>query len=141
MTYLFDTNILSAQRRPDRLPRDVAAWLREIPADEVFVSAISIQEIEIGVLLKERSDPAQGAMLRRWKTEVVAKAVYGRILSIDEAVAEFCASLHVPDPRPELDSLIAATAIVHRKTLVTRNVSDFRGMPVSRINPWDLPAR
>ena len=136
MTYLFDTNVVSAQRRANLLPSHVAGWLARIPATEVFLSAISMHELELGVLLKERSDPRQGAILRRWKDEIVSRNFMGRILPVDQAVAEICARLHVPDPRPVLDALIAATAIVNRLTLVTRNVRDFASMPVRAVNPW-----
>ena len=107
---------------------------------EVYVSAISLLELELGVLLKERSDPTQGAMLRRWKDEVVSRKFAGRVLVVDQAVGETSARLHVPDPRPALDALIAATAITHGKTLVTRNIADFHGIPVRLIDPWALVA-
>ena len=101
-----------------------------------FVSAISLLEIEVGIRRLERSDPVQSAVLRRWKIKWVTEGFRGRVLPVDEAVAEACATLHVPDPRPQLDALIAATAIVHEMTLVTRNVADFRGLPIAVVDPW-----
>ena len=138
MNFLFDTSVISAQRRADRLPSHVSDWLAGVAATDVYISAITLQEIETGVLRMERTDPAQGARLRRWKDDMVSGALSGRILPVDETVAECCAALHVPDPRPALDALIGATAIVHRMTLVTRNVADFEAMPVKIFNPWTL---
>ncbi len=94
----------------------------------------------MGIRRLERSDPVQGGRLRRWKIQWVNEAFRGRVLPVDEAVAEACAALHVPDPKPQLDALIAATAIVHEMTLVTRNVADFRSIPVAIFDPWSLPA-
>ncbi len=138
MTYLLDTNVISALRRKHRLEPRVADWFSRAPASELSISIVSLLEIEIGVLRLERKDAEQGALLRRWKNEWVVPAFAGRVLPVDEPVGDACAALHVPDPRPVLDSLIAATAIAHRKTLVTRNVSDFRLMPVALIDPWAL---
>ncbi|WP_295383715.1 type II toxin-antitoxin system VapC family toxin [uncultured Thiodictyon sp.] len=100
------------------------------------MSAITIQELEIGVLLAERRDPTQGAMLRAWLERYVIPAFAGRVLSVDTAVARGSARLHVPDPRPLRDSFIAATALVHGMTVVTRNVRDFEPSGVSVLDPW-----
>lgn len=140
MRYLLDANIVSAGRRSDRLPRPVARWLADLPRSNAYVCVISLLEIEVGIRRLERSDPVQGERLRRWKIQSVNEAFRDRILPVDEAVAEVCAALHVPDPKPHLDALIAATAIVHEMTLVTRNVVDFRSMPVAIFNPWSLSA-
>ena len=77
------------------------------------------------------------AVLRRWKTQSLTPEFRGRVLPVDEDVADCCAALQVPDPRPLLDSIIAATAIVHKLVLVTRNISDFARMPVALFNPSD----
>jgi hypothetical protein len=95
-----------------------------------------VQELEIGVLLAERRDPQQGAIFRVWFENHVLPAFAGRILPVDAAVAKRSAALHVPDPRPAMDSLIAATALVHGMTVVTRNVADFQSSGVSILNPW-----
>lgn len=100
---------------------------------------ISIQELEIGVLLAERRDPSQGAIFRAWLNGHVLPAFSGRILAVDTAVAQCSARLHVPDPRPVRDGLIAATAIVHGMTVVTRNVADFEPTGVTTLNPWNGP--
>jgi predicted nucleic acid-binding protein len=134
--YLLDTNVLSELRRRDRTDHKVAAWADRVHASELFLSAITILEVEVGALRLLRRDPAQGAMLRRWIDGNVLPAFDGRILPVDTAVAQRCASLHVPAPRAERDALIAATALVHRLKVVTRNVEDFDPMGVATFNPW-----
>jgi len=129
--YLLDTNLLSELRRRDRTHPNVAAWADGVQPADLFVSAISILEIELGVLRVERRDTAQGAILRSWLENQVLTAFDGRILPIDTAVARRCAGLHVANPRAKRDALIAATAMVHRLTVVTRNVADFE--------PWGVP--
>jgi len=101
-----------------------------------FISVITLLELEHSVLLLERRDQRQGMILRRWLEEQVKRIFEGRILAVDAAVAVCCARLHVPDPKPERDALIAATALVHGLTLVTRNVADFGAMDVPLLNPW-----
>ena len=136
--FLVDTNVVAELRRgrPGRANRNVIAWAGAIPAARLFLSVISILEIEIGVLLAERRDPEQGAVLRSWLDSNVMTAFAGRILPVDTAVVRRCARLHVPDRRPDRDALIAATALVHGMTVVTRNVSDFASTGVGIINPW-----
>lgn len=136
MTYLLDTNVLSELRRRSRADAKVAAWADGIHPSEFFLSAITILEIEAGVLMLQRRDKAQGAILRTWVDERVLPVFEGRILSIDTAVAQRCAALHVPNPRPERDALIAATALVHRLKLATRNVADFKGLDLEIVDPW-----
>ena len=135
--FLLDTNVLSELRRRDRTDRNVAAWADALDPADLFLSAITILEIEAGTLLIERRDPAQGALLRAWINHRVLPAFAGRILAVDSAVAQRCARLHAPDPRAERDALIVATALVHRLKVATRNVADFRPMGVEIVNPWE----
>ncbi|UWU67521.1 type II toxin-antitoxin system VapC family toxin [Bradyrhizobium sp. NC92] len=135
--FLLDTNVISELRRPDKADRHVVAWAGAIPAANFFISVISILEIELGARLIERRDAAQGAILRSWINSQILARFEGRILPIDTAVARRCAQLHVPNPRAERDALIAATALVHGLTVVTRNVEDFKPTGVALLNPSD----
>jgi predicted nucleic acid-binding protein len=136
--FLLDTNVISELRRPERANPNVVAWARTIPSASFFLSAISILEIELGTLQVARRDTAQGAVLRAWIDDQILRRFEGRILPIDTAVAQRCAHLHVPDPRAERDALIAATALVHGLTVVTRNVADFNRVGVALLNPWEV---
>jgi predicted nucleic acid-binding protein len=107
-----------------------------VQASSLFLSAITILELETGVLLLERRDPAQGAILRTWLDGYVLPAFAGRVLAVDMVVAQCCARLHVPDPCAERDALIAATALVHGMTVATRNLTDFASTRVPVLNPW-----
>lgn len=136
--YLLDTNVVSELRRATsgKADKKVMAWAKKQPAASLYLSAISILELETGVLLMERRDPKQGAALRSWLAQQVLPAFASRILPIDTAVAQRCAQLHVPDPRSDRDALIAATAMVHGMTVVSRNVDDFKLTGVGLLNPW-----
>jgi predicted nucleic acid-binding protein len=136
--YLLDTNVVSELRkvRLGKADAHVARWADGVDAGDLYLSVISLQELEIGVLLAERRDPAQGALLRTWLDRHVLPAFGDRILSVDAAVAKCSAQLHVPDPRPVRDGLIAATALVHGMVVVTRNVADFAPTGVKLLNPW-----
>lgn len=136
--FLLDTNVVSELRkvRLGRADKNVAQWADSVDAVDLYLSVISIQELELGILLVERRDPVQGAIFRAWLENHVLPAFAGRILSVDTAVAQRCAALHVPDPGPAMDSLIAATALVHGMILVTRNVADFQSTGVTIFDPW-----
>ena len=133
---LLDTNVVSELRKAREADRGVMRWIATQAAELQFLSAISILELEIGVQRMERRDARQGAVLRRWLNDRVHPAFEDRILPVDLAVARRCAALHVPDPRPERDAMIVATALVHGLTLATRNETDFQNMGVQIINPW-----
>ncbi|NTF97866.1 type II toxin-antitoxin system VapC family toxin [Rhizobium rhizogenes] len=136
--FLLDTNVISELRkvRAGKADPHVASWSREVPGASLYLSAIVVQELEIGTLQMERKDPAQGAILRSWLDEHVLPMFDSRILPVDTNVARKSAALHVPDPRPYRDGLIAATALAYGMTLVTRNTADFEGTGVSLLNPW-----
>ncbi len=136
--YLLDTNVVSESRKlaTGRADANVLEWLSTTDPALTRLSAITLFELEFGTLLMEQRDAAQGAMLRRWLVETVQPAFEGRILPMSAEVATRCARLHVPNPRSERDSWIAATALVHDLTVVTRNVDDFAQTGVSLINPW-----
>jgi predicted nucleic acid-binding protein len=136
--FLLDTNVVSELRkaRAGRADTNVVAWAASASAGSMFISAITVQELEIGVLLAERRDALQGAVLRRWLETQVLPAFAERILPVDTAVVRRSAKLHVPDSRPVRDSLVAATAIAHGMPVVTRNVGDFVLTGVQVIEPW-----
>ena len=134
--YLLDTNVISELRKGAHADAVVRAWAENAPANSFWLSTITVLELEIGVLRIERRDAAQGALLRQWLENWVLSRFSERTLDVDVAIARRCASLHVPDPRPERDALIAATALTHGLTMVTRNLVDFEPMGVALINPW-----
>ena len=136
--FLLDTNVVSELRkvRSGKAQPAVSRWADGVEAASLFLSAITLLELELGVLQVEHRDPDQGAMLRRWLDEQVLPAFQPRILPIDDRVARRCARLHVPDPKAERDALIAATGLVHRFTIVTRNTRDFLATGVTLLNPW-----
>lgn len=137
--FLLDTNVVSELRKSKagKANANVIAWANSVAYGSLFISAITVLELETGVLLLERRDSAQGAILRTWMDQHVLPAFHGRILPIDDTVALRCARLHVPDPGAERDALIAATALVHGMTVVTRNLGDFRPTGVMLLNPWE----
>jgi toxin FitB len=138
--YLLDTNVVSELRkiRSGKADGHVANWADSVDTVDLYLSVITLQELEIGVLLAEHRDPARGAIFRTWLNNHVLPAFTGRILAVDTAVAQRSARLHVPNPRPVRDGLIAATALVHGMTVVTRNVTDFTPTGVTILNPWDV---
>lgn len=138
MMYLLDTNVVSELRkvRLGKANANVAAWADSIDAAELFISAITILELELGVLSIERKDTAQGTVLRAWMNRHVLPEFAERTLPVDTAVAQRCARLHVPDRCSERDALIAATALVHGMAVVTRNVADFEPTGVTIVDPW-----
>jgi predicted nucleic acid-binding protein len=136
--FLLDTNVLSEIRRPDRAHPNVVQWANSVPVDQFFISVMSLFEIERGALQIARKDAAQARVLRSWIDDHIRARFADRILPIDEAVALRCATLHIPDPRPDRDALIAATALVHGMTVVTRDVDDFEGTGVPLLNPWEV---
>ncbi|WP_290659124.1 type II toxin-antitoxin system VapC family toxin [Kocuria sp.] len=141
MSHLLDTNVISELRKPARRadPR-VRSWVASRAATDLYLSAITILEVEIGIGRLARRDSIQAAHLRRWLDDDLLGSFAGRILAVDLPVARRAAYLHVPDPRPERDALITATASVHGLTVVTRNVRDFENLDVAVFNPWESHA-
>lgn len=138
MNYLLDTDVISELRKSaQRGDPTVRTWAQRQPTSELWISVITVMEIEIGVARLERRDATQGAVLRKWLENNLLTAFATRTLPIDIAVVRRAAAMHVPDPRPERDVLIAATALNHNLVVVTRNLTDFRPLGVVLLNPWD----
>jgi len=137
--YLLDTNVVSELRKAPsgRANANVIAWAASVTTSMLFLSSITILEIEIGILQIERRDSVQGALLRDWLEGQVLTAFDGRLIAFDTAVARRCAALHVPDRRPDRDAMIAAIALVHGLRVVTRNTTDFVDTGVPLLNPWE----
>jgi len=135
--FILDTNVVSELRKAKKAHQNVKKWAQPLAAAGLYISVISVLELEIGILLIERRDQEQGRILRTWMDRHVLPTFSGRILAIDTAVAQRCAMLHVPNSRSDRDALIAATALVHGLTVATRNVADFERMGVGVLNPWE----
>lgn len=136
--YLLDTNTLSELRagKPNQ-SQAVRAWAAQVQPAALFVSSITILEIETGLRLLERRAPPQGQAIRAW-FEAVRKRFAGRVLPFGEQAAIVCAGLHVPNPQSVKDGMIAAIALEHGLTVVTRNTKDFEKTGVALLNPWEF---
>lgn len=136
--FLLDTNVVSELRKAGSglANTEVVAWASQSPASIFFLSSITIFELELGVLLMENKDQAQGRRLRDWFEQKVVRVFEGRVLPLNTQVAKAAAKLHVPNPRPDRDAFLASTALVNGLTLVTRNTKDFAGTGVKILNPW-----
>jgi toxin FitB len=140
--YILDTNVISELRKGRKTHQNVRKWAERLPSASLYISVISVLELEIGILLidrrdKERRDKEQGAILRAWMDRHVLPTFSERTLPIDTAVAQRCATLHVPNPSSDRDALIAATALVHGLTVATRNIAHFERTGVGVLNPWE----
>lgn len=132
--YLLDTNVVSELRRRDRADPRVTTWADGVAPADLFISVITVLEIELGVQQAVFRAAPQADVYRRWLEEQVIPSFGERILPVDLATARACGRLQVPNRRPDRDALIAATAAAHRLTVVTRNVRDFPDVAV--LNPW-----
>jgi toxin FitB len=135
--YLLDTNVLSEIRKAQRAHPKVQAWSQRVVPGDLYLTATTVMEIEIGTHRLMRRDIAQGTRLRIWIDQIVLPTFAGRILSFDAAVAQRCAPFHVPNPCSDRDTIIAATALVHGMAVVTRNIADFAITGVPLINPFE----
>ena len=136
--FVLDTNVISELRHgKPKQSEQVRLWAARQPTSQLFLSAITILELEQGILLLERRMPPQGSALRSWLAGVCV-AFTGRVLPFTSDTATLCAALHVPDPRSERDAMIAATALEHGFTVVTRNTQDFVNTGVALLNPWEI---
>ena len=137
--YLLNTNIISELKKLDsgKIHPQVQRWAYSINLMQTKISVVSIIEIRTGILSLTRKDQAQAASLDNWFTNRLLPAYRTRTLSVDTEVALICAQLHIPAKRPINDAYIAATAIAHNLTLVTRNVRDFQGLPLILENPFE----
>jgi len=137
--FLLDTNVVSElyKSQAHRADRRVITWAERSEASRHYLSSITLFELEFGILRMEMKDPRQGAWLRKWTMDRVLPAFVDRVLPVDSQVAMRSAALHVPNPSSFRDSLIAATALVHGMTVVTRNVAHFQVSGVSVLNPWE----
>jgi toxin FitB len=134
VSFLLDTNVVSEIRKqtPDA---GVASWFASVPADRLFLSVLAVGEIRHGIERLARRDPAQAEIFERWLSQLVGG--YGdRLIPITERIAQAWGRLDYPDPVPVVDGLMAATALVHDWTLVTRNVADVRSTGVRLLNPF-----
>lgn len=136
--YLLDTNVISELRKAKskHANKKVIKWAKNVSVSSLFLSVISILELEIGIHSMEHRDPTQGAILRSWMDAHVLTTFSERILFIDTAIAQRCAKLHVPNKKSDRDAIIAASALVHGMVVVTRNTRDFEQTGVEILNPW-----
>lgn len=140
--FLLNTNVISELRKAGdgKADTNVVSWLDSVDATTLYLSAVTLMELELGILLVERRDPDQGVRLRKWMDRHVVPEFANRTLPVDMALPLRCARLHLPNPCVDRDGLIAATALVHGMAMVTRNVADFERTGVNIFNPWDHPA-
>lgn len=136
--YLLDTNVISEIRKVNagKANAGVTQWTKKTSQSLMYVSVISLMEIEQGILRLERKDTVQACLLKDWFHNIVLPSFDNNVMNIDKNIALTCATLHVPDKQPANDSLIAATALVHDLTLVTRNTKDFEQIGVKLFNPF-----
>ncbi len=135
MRFLLDTNVISEIRKRDRAHPNVVRWVSQTPVKEIGTSVVVLAEIRRGIELKRRSDPEQAQALDRWFTQMRTR-LGDRVLGVDEPIADAWATLSVPDPLPLIDGLMAATAMVHGLTLVTRNIADVARTGVKVLDPF-----
>jgi predicted nucleic acid-binding protein len=134
--YLIDTNILSELQKGERAHPGVRQWYARTPPEALYLSVLVIGEIRQGIERLQRRDPDQAARLEG-RLEIIVDTLQARILPVTAAIAQRWGRLNAPDPLPVIDSLLAATALEHDLTLVTRNVRDVDRTSVRWFNPFD----
>lgn len=134
--YLLDTNVISELRKTDRAHPQVWKWANGVRSEDLFISVITITEIKTGILSLARRDAQQAQALETWLTQQILPTFSERILPITLPIALRCATLHAQRSGPQHDMLIAATALVHKQILVTRNTQDFSATGATVLNPW-----
>lgn len=137
MSYLIDTNIISEVRKGSRCDVNVTKWYASIADDDLFLSTLVLGEIRKGIELARPRDMGKAAALERWLQEVEA-AFSGRVLGIDNAVADQWGRMSAIRPIPVIDGLLAATALTNGLTLVTRNDRDVAGLGAAVLNPFRI---
>ena len=138
--YVLDTNVISELRKikSGRAHEGVVCWANQLSSSLLFISVITILEIQTGILSLAQRDTEQADRLRYWLNRQVLPAFAERTLHIDTAIAQRCASLQVPDRRVDRDAMIAATALEHDMIVATRNIADFTATGVELVNPWEF---
>ncbi len=136
--YLLDSNVISEVRKIKigKANKGVVDWLSDKPFGQLYTCEIVIMELMRGIQLKRCKDPVQAQYLQDWFDNFVMPSFSGRILTINTKVSLICATFHVPNPRPENDTWIAAISKLYDLTLVTRNIKDFQGLPIKLLNPF-----
>ena len=135
MTYLLDTNVISELRKGDRCDANVTVWYVGVEETDLFLSVLVLGEMRRGIERIRRRDPQQTVALERWLEETALKFA-GRILSVDDVIAEAWGRTYYVRNVPVVDGLLAATAMAHDMTLVTRNASDVEGLGVRVLDPF-----
>ena len=135
MSYLIDTNIISEVRKGDRCDPHVSAWYDSVADEDIFLSTLVLGELRKGVELARARDIGKAKALERWLRDV-ERAFDGRVLGIDNAVSDQWGRMSAIRPVPVVDGLLAATALINRMTLVTRNERDVAGLGATVLNPF-----
>lgn len=136
--YVLDTNLVSEIRKvPAKKNPAVQRWLEKQYSDQLFITSITVYELEVGVQRLARKDSAQAALIGDWLHGILLPGFEGRVLDLDLESSLIAATYQVPDPRPSADCFIAAITQRHHMKLVTRNTKDFLAMNIPLINPWN----
>ena len=134
LQYLLDTNVLSETRRKQADER-VISFLSATESSALYISVLTLGELRKGVALRKRSDPDSAKRLAAW-VDGLEFSFADRIIGIDAATSRLWGELSAQRPRPVIDTLLAATAIVHELTFVTRNTGDVRDIKLKLLDPW-----